>query len=159
MPKLTEQQMEILRMLGVGVSTKAIAIKLGISEKTVEFHIAGTENPNSLYKALQCRSRAELIRFAIEHGLVKPGDKAEPDKASPEKAPPATVLKTTSDLGGALLRCASLAAEGKADVLQVNALCQCTDSLIELARLTMQVRDRYPAGAMKEMAPWLEEGK
>jgi hypothetical protein len=142
-------------MLGLGMTRKAIGDELGISQKTVEFHISGTDNPKSLTASLGLGSH-ELVRFAIEHGMVKPGEKTMNPRTQPngngQSAPAAHKLKSTGDLAQALLDAASAAAAGSADVLQVNALCQCTSSLIELAKLQIQANEKL-GGQTK--VPWL----
>ena len=58
--KLTLRQREILRLLVDGHSAKAIAARLDISPRTVEFH------KYSMMETLNISSNAELIRFALE---------------------------------------------------------------------------------------------
>jgi len=62
-PRLTEREAEILRMVGTGLTYKQIAERLVISHRTVQNHVQ-----NTLAK-LQLHNRAELVRYAIEHGL------------------------------------------------------------------------------------------
>lgn len=61
---LTPRQEEILRFMAQGLSTKAIARRLGISAKTVESHRA------QLMSRLQIHELAGLVRYAIRHGLI-----------------------------------------------------------------------------------------
>ncbi|WP_119270592.1 response regulator [Taklimakanibacter deserti] len=61
---LTARQLEILRLLAEGRSAKEIAISLAISPRTVEFH------KYQLMEAHGLHSNAELIHFAIKHGVV-----------------------------------------------------------------------------------------
>ena len=61
---LTPRQREILQFLAEGKSAKTIAAALGLSARTVEFH------KYTLMDALGMQNSAELIRFAIKHGLV-----------------------------------------------------------------------------------------
>jgi DNA-binding NarL/FixJ family response regulator len=58
--RLTLRQREILRLLVDGHSAKAIAVRLDISPRTVEFH------KYSMMETLGISSNAELIRFALE---------------------------------------------------------------------------------------------
>lgn len=152
---LGEKELAILRMLSLSLPRKEIALKLGLSPKTVDWYIGWSEeNPNSIGSVLKLRSVAEMVRFAVEHGLVKPGErtmeKAQVVNAQAVRVPAG--FKTTGDLAQALLQAAAQAAEGLADVLQVNALCQCTDSLIHLARLQMDAVER------QSQVPWLGPG-
>lgn len=63
---LTDREREVLGLIAFGHTTAAIAGKLHISEKTVETHRA------HIGEKLGLRSRADLVRFALEHGLLKP---------------------------------------------------------------------------------------
>ena len=61
---LTPRQREILQLLAEGHSAKQVAATLGISHRTVEFH---------KYQAMELlgvKSNAELIHFALKHGLI-----------------------------------------------------------------------------------------
>lgn len=62
--KLTLRQREILRLLVDGLSAKAIATRLDISPRTVEFH------KYSMMETLGVSTSAELIRFALGNGLA-----------------------------------------------------------------------------------------
>jgi len=61
---LSPRQREILRLLASGLSAKQIAGVLDISHRTVEFH------KYQAMDALDIKSNAELIHFAIKHGIV-----------------------------------------------------------------------------------------
>jgi DNA-binding NarL/FixJ family response regulator len=62
--RLTPRQMEVLQLLAEGSSAKEIAAVLGISQRTVEFH------KYQMMKALGIKTSAELIQFAIKHGII-----------------------------------------------------------------------------------------
>jgi len=62
---LTPREQEICTLLAYGHTNGEIAQKLSISERTVETH------RTNLNSKLGLKSRAELVRFAIEHGLLK----------------------------------------------------------------------------------------
>jgi PAS domain S-box-containing protein len=62
--QLTARELEILKLIGVGLSTADIAKKLGRSVKTVEWHRV------SLGDKLGVTNRVELARIAIAAGLV-----------------------------------------------------------------------------------------
>jgi DNA-binding NarL/FixJ family response regulator len=66
MGALTPRQCEILRLAAAGRSAKQIGSELGISTRTVEFH------KYQLMETLRLRTSAELVRFAIRHGVVDP---------------------------------------------------------------------------------------
>ncbi|MFN9992330.1 MAG: LuxR C-terminal-related transcriptional regulator [Phycisphaerales bacterium] len=62
--QLTPREMEIMRLIGLGLSTAAIAKKLHRSVKTIEWHRV------SLGTKLGVTNRVELARIAIAAGLV-----------------------------------------------------------------------------------------
>lgn len=62
--KLSARELEILRPLTEGKSNKEIAVEMGISVKTVETH------RSNLLRKLKLHSIAELVRYALVHGLV-----------------------------------------------------------------------------------------
>lgn len=65
--ELTDREEEVLRWMAGGVtSTKALAGKLGVSERTVKFHVG------NLLEKLQVESRAEAVSHALRHRLVEP---------------------------------------------------------------------------------------
>jgi DNA-binding NarL/FixJ family response regulator len=62
---LTPRQREVLQLLAEGLSAKQIAAKLEISARTVEFH------KYQMMETMGIHTNAELIHFAIKHGLVE----------------------------------------------------------------------------------------
>jgi DNA-binding NarL/FixJ family response regulator len=61
---LTLRQREILQLLAEGRAAKEIGSALAISARTVEYH------KYQMMEALGLHTNAELIHFAIKHGLV-----------------------------------------------------------------------------------------
>jgi DNA-binding NarL/FixJ family response regulator len=61
---LTSRHLQILQLLAEGRSLKETAAILSISQKTVEFHRA------RLLEKLCLKTTAQLIRFAVEQGIV-----------------------------------------------------------------------------------------
>jgi NarL family two-component system response regulator YdfI len=61
---LTEREMEVLRAVARGERSKEIAVRLGISERTVKAHLA------SIYNRLGVDSRAAAIAVAAQKGLL-----------------------------------------------------------------------------------------
>jgi two-component system, NarL family, response regulator NreC len=61
---LTERQREVLRLLALGHTNHEIADALVLSVRTVETHRA------HVMQKLELESRAQLVRFALEHGLL-----------------------------------------------------------------------------------------
>ncbi len=70
-PRLSDRELEVLEMLGRGLSTSDIADQLHLSPKTVEAH---REN---LKKKLGLRNATELLRYAISAALEQP--RTEPE--------------------------------------------------------------------------------
>jgi len=62
--KLSPRQREVLQLLAEGHSAKEIASILNISARTVEFH------KYRMMEALGLKSAAELIRYAVKHGIA-----------------------------------------------------------------------------------------
>ncbi len=63
---ITPREREVLALLAEGASTEEIAAALVISPKTVERH---REN---IMRKLNLHSRAELVRYAIRKGIIRP---------------------------------------------------------------------------------------
>jgi two-component system response regulator NreC len=64
--RITDREREVVSLIALGHTNAEIARKLHISEKTVETHRA------HVLQKLGLRTRADLVRFAIEHGLMQP---------------------------------------------------------------------------------------
>lgn len=62
--RLTPRQIEVLKLLAAGSSTRAIARRLGISQLTVRNHV------ESLLRKLEVHSRLEAVSLAHRSGLV-----------------------------------------------------------------------------------------
>jgi DNA-binding NarL/FixJ family response regulator len=62
---LTPRQREVLQLLAEGRSAKEIASSLLISARTVEFH------KYQMMETLGLHTNAELVHFALKHGLVE----------------------------------------------------------------------------------------
>lgn len=62
--RLTSRQREVLRLLALGHTNQEVAETLVLSVRTVETHRA------HLMQKLRISSRAELVRYALEHGLL-----------------------------------------------------------------------------------------
>jgi two-component system response regulator NreC len=63
---ITDREREVLSLIALGHTTSEIAGRLHISDKTVETHRA------HIVEKLGLRTRADLVRFALDHGLLKP---------------------------------------------------------------------------------------
>lgn len=64
--QLTAREIEILRLIGRGLSRNQIAAELSRSAKTVDGH------QERIMKKLEVKSRSDLMRFAIREGLAEP---------------------------------------------------------------------------------------
>ena len=62
---LTEREIEVLRLIALGHTNADIAEQLYLSVRTVESHRA------HIQQKLRCSSRAELVRYALDHGLLE----------------------------------------------------------------------------------------
>lgn len=62
--RLTSREREVLAQLAKGLSDKEIALAIGTSAKTVNFHVA------NLLAKLPAQNRADAVRLAYERGLL-----------------------------------------------------------------------------------------
>jgi DNA-binding NarL/FixJ family response regulator len=62
-PRLTDRETEILRLIAKGLTYPQIAARLSLSTRTVQNHVG-----NTLTK-LQLHNKAELVRYALENGV------------------------------------------------------------------------------------------
>jgi DNA-binding NarL/FixJ family response regulator len=63
---LTSRELEVLRLLAEGLSNKAIAVALGVSPRTINFHL------DNLYAKLGVTSRTEAAIYALRQGWARP---------------------------------------------------------------------------------------
>jgi DNA-binding NarL/FixJ family response regulator len=61
---LTPRETEVLEMLALGMGNKTIAVRLGISEHTVKFHIS------SIFTKLNVSSRTEAVTLGVRLGWI-----------------------------------------------------------------------------------------
>jgi DNA-binding NarL/FixJ family response regulator len=62
--RLTDRELEVLKLVTVGQRNREIAVELGISENTVKFHL------KNIVEKLHAQNRAELAARAVREGLV-----------------------------------------------------------------------------------------
>lgn len=63
--ELSERERDVLRLIALGHTNAEVAEQLFISIRTVESHRA------HIQQKLRLSSRAELVRYALEHGMVE----------------------------------------------------------------------------------------
>lgn len=62
---LTRRELEVLKLLAVGMYNKEVAEKLNISERTVKNHVS------NIFKKLEVTDRTQAAVFAIRNNLIK----------------------------------------------------------------------------------------
>jgi len=65
--RLTDRELEVLRLVTVGLRNKEIAAQLGISENTVKYHL------RHILEKLHAQSRTEVTARALREGLLDDG--------------------------------------------------------------------------------------
>lgn len=70
MPKeqLTQRQLEILEMVARGITYKEAGEALGLTERTLKYHMG------RIIEVLQLENRAQVIAYAVRMGIVKDSD-------------------------------------------------------------------------------------
>ncbi len=79
--KLTTRQIEVLQLLAEGKSMKEVGSVLSLTARTVAFH------KYRIMEALNVRTNAELIQFALKNNLVGVSDPYAPTKIAPVAVP------------------------------------------------------------------------
>lgn len=62
---LTEREMEVLTLLGTGMTNKEIGAELFITERTVKFYVS------SILGKLSASNRTEAVTIAVQYGLIE----------------------------------------------------------------------------------------
>ena len=63
--ELTKRELEVLKLLAIGMYNKEIAEKLNISERTVKNHVS------NIFKKLEVTDRTQAAVFAIRNNLIQ----------------------------------------------------------------------------------------
>lgn len=61
---LTPRERQVLELVADGLSNKAIAARLGVSDETVKFHLT------AIFGKLGASNRTDAVRLALRRGLV-----------------------------------------------------------------------------------------
>ena len=61
--ELTHRELDVLKLLAIGLGNKEIAVRLFVSEKTVKTHVA------NILQKLEVRTRTQAAIIANKHGL------------------------------------------------------------------------------------------
>ena len=61
---LTTRELQVLRLIGEGLSNKEVAARLGFAETTAEKHVSG------VLQKLGARDRTQAVRLALERGIL-----------------------------------------------------------------------------------------
>lgn len=65
--RLTDRELDVLRLVVEGLRNKEIAAQLGVTDNTVKFHL------RNILDKLHAQSRAEVVARAVREGLVPGG--------------------------------------------------------------------------------------
>ena len=67
-PRLTDRELEVLKLVAQGLNNREIAKRLFISENTVKNHV------RNILEKLQLHSRMEAAMYAVRENLLEPGE-------------------------------------------------------------------------------------
>ena len=62
---LSPRELEVLNLAACGLTNKEIAYRLGISDRTIQFHM------NSIFNKTGTNSRTEIVALAVKNGWVE----------------------------------------------------------------------------------------
>lgn len=62
--ELSSRERQVLELVSLGLTSKAIAERLGVAESTIKFHLSNA------YAKLGAESRVEAVRKATQQGLI-----------------------------------------------------------------------------------------
>jgi DNA-binding NarL/FixJ family response regulator len=77
-PSLSEREIEVIRLIALGLTNRQIASQLKLSEKTIKNHVS------HIFRKLKITARTQAAIHAISNNMLRAGDKAE---AQPEATP------------------------------------------------------------------------
>lgn len=62
--RLTSREVNVLKLVSVGLTNRQIAQRLGLSSRTIDAHL------RSIFGKIGVGSRSAATRWAVEHGLI-----------------------------------------------------------------------------------------
>jgi DNA-binding NarL/FixJ family response regulator len=62
---LTDREIDVLRLIGAGLSNAEIAVHLKVSESTVKTHV------NHVFTKIKARDRAQAVTYAFRNGIAR----------------------------------------------------------------------------------------
>jgi two-component system NarL family response regulator len=68
--QLTERQLEVLEMVAKGITYKEAGVALGLTERTVKYHMG------RIIERLHLENRAQVIAYAASIGLIEGREKS-----------------------------------------------------------------------------------
>ena len=72
-PHLSERQMQVLALVAEGATDNEIAIRLGLSAKTISYYV------KEIRARLDARSRAHAVALAMRQGILSKKPRPEQD--------------------------------------------------------------------------------
>jgi DNA-binding NarL/FixJ family response regulator len=73
--RLTERELQLLQLVSLGLSNRAIAQRLSISLNTVKYHL------KNILQKLDVQNRTEAVAIAIRDGLLDQKGADEPERS------------------------------------------------------------------------------
>jgi two-component system, NarL family, response regulator DegU len=70
-PALSDREMEVIRLIALGLTNRQIATQLNLSEKTIKNHVS------HIFRKLKITARTQAAIHAISHNLLRAGDRPE----------------------------------------------------------------------------------
>lgn len=75
--KLSKRQLEVVDLIASGDTSKQAAQKLGVSKRTIDFHL------DKVYKKLNVKNRLQAIRVLTNLGVISIHPTAELERTKP----------------------------------------------------------------------------
>ena len=70
-PTLSERELEVIRLIALGLTNRQIAGQLQLSEKTIKNHVS------HIFRKLKITARTQAAIHAISHNMLRAGDRPE----------------------------------------------------------------------------------